>query len=199
MAWVTSVPVEARRQALCSAVLEVASVERSRFLFEGLIAGVIGYVGVVVCVGILDVVGGRALFQTPSLLGQILIGGFGDPTPGSVSAGPVFAFNGLHLLMFLAVGAAVTWLVFQVELQPVLWYGAFFAVMAAVLSSFAILSLVGEPNADLLPRSEFLLANGVAAAAIGFYLHRAHPRLLAKIQEHGDPEYDSLERPSDLE
>lgn len=164
--------------------------DRSRLAFEGLMAGLIGYAAVVVLIAIFDVSSGRALFETPSLLGQVLIGGFGEPTPGAASPGPVLAYNGLHLLAFLAVGMGVTWLVFEVELHPVLWYGAFFAVMSIVLLSFLILSFVSEPHAELLPRLELLTANGAAAIAIGVYLHKAHPRLAAEVSEHGDPEYD---------
>lgn len=163
---------------------------RTRVLVEGLIAGAVGYVAVVLAVAALDVIGGRGLFQTPSLLGQILIGGFGEPAADAVAPGPVFAYNGLHLLVFLAIGMGVAWLVYEVELHPVLWYAAFFAMMSAVLVTFMALALVAEPYAELLPRGELIAANAVAAAAIGVYLHRAHPGLAKKILEHGDPEYE---------
>lgn len=163
---------------------------RRDVMVEGLIAGLIGYGAVVVIIAVLDLVGGRALFQTPSLLGQILIGGFGDPTPGVVEAGPVMAYNGLHMLVFLAVGMAAAWIVHEVELHPIIWYGAFFAVMTIVLVSFMVLSFVGQANADLLDRWPLIGANALAAVAIGLYMHRAHPALANMVREHADPEYE---------
>lgn len=161
---------------------------RSHVMLEGLIAGVIGYAAVAVCIAILDLIGGRALFETPSLLGQILIGGFGEPTPGEVAAAPVFAFNGLHLLVFLAIGIAAAWLVHEMELHPVIWYGVFFAVLSAVLVSFIVLSFVSEAHQGLLSQGALHGANAVAAVAIGWYLHRSHPRLGEKIRTFDQPE-----------
>ena len=164
--------------------------DRREVMLEGMTAGLIGYAAVVILVAVLDLVGGRALFQTPSLLGQILIGGFGDPTPGVVQAGPVMAYNGVHLLVFLAVGMAAAWIVHEVELHPIIWYGAFFAVMTIVLVSFMALSFVGEASAGLLDRWPLIGANALAAVAIGVYLQRAHPGLGKAIRAHADPEYE---------
>ncbi|MDX1396244.1 MAG: hypothetical protein R3195_17825 [Gemmatimonadota bacterium] len=163
---------------------------RRDVMVEGLTAGLIGYGAVVVFIAVLDLINGRALFQTPSLLGQILIGGFGDPTPGVVVAGPVMAYNGFHLLVFLAVGMAAAWIVHEVELHPIIWYGAFFAVMTIVLVSFMVLSFVGQANAHLLDRWPLIGANALAAVAIGLYMHRAHPALGSTVREHADPEYE---------
>lgn len=160
----------------------------SRILLEGMIAGAIGYLTVVLVIGAMDVASGRLLLHTPSLLGQILIGGFGNPTPGIVAAGPVIAFNGVHLLTFLVIGTVVTWLVFEVELHPVIWYGAFFTLLCIVLLSFLVLSLIEGPHSDMLRGSDLMVANAIAAVAMGFYLHKAHPGLGEIIREHGDPE-----------
>ncbi|MDH3735023.1 MAG: hypothetical protein OEU54_15955 [Gemmatimonadota bacterium] len=161
---------------------------RSRVMLEGLIAGMIGYAAVAVCIAVLDLIGGRGLFETPSLLGQILIGGFGEPTPGEVAAGPVFAFNGLHLMVFLAIGIAAAWIVHEIELHPVIWYGVFFAVLSAVLISFIALSFVSDAYEGLLSRGALHGANALAAVAIGWYLHRAHPKLGEKIRTFDQPE-----------
>jgi hypothetical protein len=166
----------------------VKTQQLSRILLEGMIAGAIGYLTVVLVIGTMDLAGGRSLLHTPSLLGQILIGGFGDPTPGIVAAGPVLAFNGAHLLTFLVIGTVVAWLVLEVELHPVIWYGAFFAVLCIVLLSFLVLSLVEEPHSGMLRSSDLIVANALAAVAMGFYLHKAHPGLGKIIEEHGDPE-----------
>lgn len=165
--------------------------KRSRVLYEGLIAGLLGFAVVALAVGVLDVVAGRSFFHTPSLLGQVVIGGFGEPTPGVIEPGPVFAYNGLHMLVFLAVGMAVSWVVFEVELHPVLWYVAFFALMSLVLLSFLLLAVVARPHREELSAGVLVTANALGALAIGLYLHAAHPRLRTEVEEHGDPEVES--------
>lgn len=163
---------------------------RARVLYDGLIAGLLGYAVVVVVVGALDVAGGRSFFHTPSLLGQIVVGGFGPPTPGVVAAGPVLAFNGLHLLVFLVLGLIVSFVAFEVELHPVFWYAGFFALLALLMVSFFVLAVVSMPLGDEPDPVTLVVANALAAFAMGAWLARAHPRLLQTIREHGDPELE---------
>ncbi len=166
----------------------MTAASRSRLLVEGLIAGWLGYVVVAVCVGVLDIVGGRSFFHTPSVLGQAVVGGFGPPAPGRIQAGAVFAFNGIHLLVFLLVGLVVTFVVFEVELHPVLWYAGFFALLALLLLSFFVLAVIAAPLRAELDAATLIVANTLAALSMGWYLATAHPRLLQRVREHGDPE-----------
>lgn len=161
---------------------------RARVMQEGLIAGFIGYLTVVLFIGLVNLFTGRSFFFTASLLGQSLIGGFGEPTPGVIVPGAVFALNGLHLLAFLTVGAAVAFVVVEVELHPTFWYVAFFALLGLIFLSFFALAALAEPLAEDLPRTPLILANALAALAMGGYLHRAHPKLWSEIERHGDPE-----------
>lgn len=161
---------------------------RARVLYDGLISGLLGYIVVAFVVGLLDVAGGRSFFHTPSLLGQIVVGGFGPPTPGAVAAGPVLAFNGLHLLVFLILGLVVSFVVFEVELHPVFWYAGFFALLVLLMVSFFVLAVVSVPLGEDPDAVTLVVANALAAFAIAAWLARAHPRLLETIRERGDPE-----------
>lgn len=160
-----------------------------RTFSDGLFAGVIGFVVMAASMAVLDLFAGRALGHTPSLLGQAVIGGFGTPTPGQVAAGPLLAYNGLSVLVFVAIGVLASVIVAQMELHPVLWYGGFFALLVAGLASFLVLALVSEPWTGDLSRWGIVLSNGLAAGAIGWFLHRAHPGLGARVKTMGDPEH----------
>lgn len=162
---------------------------RSNVLWEGLVAGLLGYVTVVLVVGLLDALAGFSFFHTPSVLGRALFGGFGDPA-GGVAAGPVFAYNGVHLLVFLFIGMLASWIVWEVELHPVFWYVAFFAVMTLVLVTFLVLALVTEPLSGRLSRGTIVTGNAIAAVVVGTYLAMAHPRLRERIERGADPEYE---------
>lgn len=163
---------------------------RARALLDGLAAGLLGYLVVVLAVGVMDFAGGRSIFHTPSLLGQAVLGGFGPPTPGVVAAGPVLAFNGLHLLVFLILGLVVSFVVFEVELHPVLWYAGFFALLVLLMVSYFVLAVVSVPLGDEPDAATLVVANTLAAFGMGTYLSRTHPRLLQRAREHGDPEYE---------
>ena len=164
--------------------------ERGRVVYEGLVAGILGYATVAITIGALDVLSGRPPLYTPSLLGQVVIGGFGPPTPGVVSPGPVFAYNGIHLLAFLVIGLIVSLAVWEVELHPPFWYAAFFALLATILVSLLVLALITAPLHGLISSTHMLIANALAAVVIGGYVHRAHPRLRERVARLGDPESD---------
>jgi len=152
----------------------------------------IGFAVVVVSVALMDVLDGRALFYTPSLLGQSVVGGFGEPTPGQILPGAVLAYNGITLLACLAVGMALSWLVWAVEVRPVFWYVAFFAALVLGLLSFLFVALVAEPLAQYVSRDVLVVATAFGAFAMALYMRWTHPRLLERIREAGDPEYGGL-------
>ncbi|UCG74934.1 MAG: hypothetical protein JSV95_09265 [Gemmatimonadota bacterium] len=164
---------------------------RSRVFFEGLVAGLIGYVTVAVVLGIVDLATGRSLFYTVATLGQAVFGGF-DPAAGEVAVTPghVFAYNGLHVLVFVGFGILVAWLVVETELHPVIWYVAFMLLLGAFFLATLFAAGAGVALEGALPWWSVLLANVAAALAMGTYLHRAHPRLLRTLREHGDPELE---------
>lgn len=162
----------------------------SRVLTEGLFAGLIGYAVVALFLGVVDLLTGRSFFWTAAFLGQTLLGGFGEPGGDAVTAGAVFAYNGVHLLVFLVVGLAVAWLVYEVEIHPAFWYVAFFVFLGAFFLSLVVLMAVGDPGTGALPWWRIAGANVAAALCMGVYLHRLHPRLRERIELHGDPEFE---------
>lgn len=156
---------------------------RARVLWEGLVAGLLGYATVVVFVGATDLVGGDGFFHTVQALGAPLAGISSGPAP-------VFAYNGVHLLVFLAMGFLVAWAVMETERHPEVWYlYVFFLVFVFFYQLFfaAIYTVVGGVAWDL-PWLRIIVASLLAVVVMGAYLSRSHPRLARRVREEEDPE-----------
>lgn len=162
------------------------SLDRERVVWEGFVAGLIGYAAVALLFGVVNVVQGRSFFHTAALLGSALVGG--GEAGVSVTAAPVLAYNGLHLLIFLVLGLVAAWLVLETERHPEIWYLVFFVFLAGFMLNLTLFLLYTAPLPEGLPWGTMVLANLLAAVAMGLYLRGAHPRLWAEVREHGDPE-----------
>lgn len=159
--------------------------ERARVLQEGLYAGLIGYATVVVVVGAIDVIMGRSFFYTPAVLGSALFG-----SSGAVVVTPevVFPYNGVHLLAFLGLGFLIAFLVYEIELHAVIWYFVFFAILGLFFVSLFVIDALGRAGGPGIPWGSVVIANSVAALAMGWYLHRRHRGLWPEMRDQTDPE-----------
>ena len=162
--------------------------DRTDVWLQGLVAGLAGYAAVALFFVVVNVAGGRSPFYTPALLGSALFYGLRDPAQLVVAPGPVLAYNGLHILVFVVVGVLAAWLVFEVELHPYLWYVVFFLFLAGFLLSLAAVGVLGAEIARLLPWWSVLGANLAWSAALGGCLWRAHRALLRRLASRGDEE-----------
>ena len=99
---------------------------RRRVFREGLIAGVLGYLAVVALFAVADITSGEGLLHTPQMLGSALLGDVLDPG----SAAPILAYNGLHLLVSLALGLGASFLAGRAEDDHDLGSGLVFFVLA---------------------------------------------------------------------
>ena len=102
------------------------SVNARRILQEGFVAGILGYASVVLLFVVLDVLSGHGIFHTPRVLGSALLGPALDP-PGPA---PILAYNGLHLLVCLALGTFVALLAGRAEEHHRLGFGITFILLA---------------------------------------------------------------------
>jgi hypothetical protein len=89
---------------------------------HGMIAGVIGYLAVVLFFTIANLAMGRSPFYTAALLGEAVFYGLRDPAEVVVWPGAVLAYNGLHLIVFLFLGMIAAWLAYLSERGPEFWY-----------------------------------------------------------------------------
>jgi hypothetical protein len=160
--------------------------ERTHVLSQGLVAGVIGYAAVALFFLVADLMIGRPAFYTPALLGGALFYGLGDPAQTVVWPGPVLAFNGVHLVLFLALGLIAGWLAEISERGPQLWYvGLVLFILVLFHIQGLVLVLTDRVRTALSPW--LVLAAGLSAAvAMGAYLVRVHPRLRAELGQYRD-------------
>jgi hypothetical protein len=93
-----------------------------RLWSEGLFTGLIGYATAIAVVGVIDLLAGRSMFYTPALFGATLFYGLDDPYGLVVAAGPVLAYNMVHLLAFLVLGLAAAWCAQLAERHPTAQY-----------------------------------------------------------------------------
>ena len=71
---------------------------RRRLLFDGVIAGVIGYLVVASFFALWNLLQGLSPIYTASLLGEALFAGLRDPAAVTLDIGLAIAFNGIHLI-----------------------------------------------------------------------------------------------------
>lgn len=151
---------------------------------EGLFAGILGYAVVALFFAVKNLLAGLSPFHTAAVLGAPLVAG----TPAEQEAvAAIFAYNGLHLLVFIVVGMMVAWNVTQMERRPVLWYLGFFAFFLVFAYDLVLLLMLTGPGGEPGWLS-ILSANGLAVLAMGGYLWAIHPGLWAEIRERSDPE-----------
>lgn len=143
---------------------------------EGLIAGLLGALVVALFYLVVDLMRGMA-FQTPSVLGEVLVLRRPDPTLAAVDAAAVAMYTGVHLLAFLAFGLFLTALVTRAETSSVARYAILQLFIVFELFFFGLLAIASETTRGLFPLESVLAANTLAAIAMGAWIWRNHPRL----------------------
>ncbi len=155
------------------------SENRMNTIAHGLVAGIIGY-AIVALLGIgVSVLSGRSPFHAAAVLGAMLIGDGVDPESIVVTPAYVFAYNGAHLLVFLAFGLLGSWLASLADRGAHLWYIALFVFMFAGFHMIVVAQTFSEPVRAALSESAIWMGGIVASVAMGAYLVLVHPGLRA--------------------
>jgi hypothetical protein len=156
------------------------SVQPSRVLAQGLVAGLIGYVVVVIAYAVIDLAGGQAAFSTVNRLAAVVRGG------APVDAGAIIAVNGVHLLASLLAGAGASFLINEWEAHPAAGYFIFFVLVAGLIAgSFASAIVIAEYT-HTAGWATILAVDALAAGAMASYLFAAHPALRTEAARLGD-------------
>lgn len=158
--------------------------ERTEILTHGLVAGVLGYAVVVVFYAVWNVLQGRSPFFTAALLGEAAFYGLRDPAEATVWAGPVLAFNGLHLIVFLIVGMITAWIATQSEHGAQFWYIGLSLFIYGIIHVLALALWLAEPLRGALPVWSALLVTVLALGGMSLYLLHVHPRLRRELREY---------------
>jgi hypothetical protein len=96
---------------------------------------------------------------------------------------PIIAYNGVHILLSLAIGLGAAWLIFQTEKNRPLWFVVFFVFLAGFVYSVAVMGVFAAEIVPLLSWPRILLANIGAGVTVGGYLWWRHSRLLMELSE----------------
>lgn len=160
--------------------------ERAEVLQHGLVAGVLGYAVVVLFYAAWNALQGRSPFFTAALLGEAAFYGLRRADDVVVWAGPVLAFNGLHLVVFLGVGMLAAWLATQSERGAQFWYIGLSLFIYGAIHVLGLVLWVAAPLREQLPVWSALLATIAALGGMSLYLLKVHPLLQAEMRTYHD-------------
>ena len=159
--------------------------ERQKILRDGFVAGLIGYVTVALVFAIANLLAGRSAFHTAAALGGALFYGENDPAEVAVTARNVFAYNGIHLLVFLVFGLASSALAALADRGAQLWYLALFFFFFIAFHLVAVAQTLAAPMQSLMSPPMIWGAGIGASLLMGGYLIWVHP-LLRRAQPWDD-------------
>lgn len=150
-------------------------------LEDGILTGITGAAVVALWFLILDAARGR-IFSTPSLLGSVVFLGQSPDEAISVNPFIVFAYTGLHGVLFLMAGLVIAWLFAMFERNP--QFGIIllllFLLVESILFSFAAAifpNLVGAIGALAVASG-----NLFAAVSMFWFLMRRHPSAMTQLR-----------------
>lgn len=177
-----------------------------RILREGFVAGLIGAAAVALWFLIVDTVNGQAFF-TPAMLGQATFWGVTDPEAvRALFAGDseqifasVVAYTAVHGVAFVVVGIIAAALAYEVELFPSTLYIVVVFFAAFEVGFYIIVAIVARPLLGALAWWNVAIGNAIAAAGMGYYLWRMHPKIGEELRAHplGEPLDEASGEPAD--
>ncbi len=153
---------------------------KSRYISEGIIAGMIGAAIVAVWFLIYDAAQGRP-FRTPALLGAATFEGVKDPSSVPVAAHLVLQYTVLHGVVFAMIGVLIAYLIVSAQREPNRLLMLFIALMCFEVFFLALVGWLAHPVLGGVAWWAILVANVLAAAGMLTYFfvgHRALGRVL---------------------
>lgn len=159
-----------------------------RIVKEGAIGGAVAYLAVVLVFAIFNVLMWRSPFHTAAAMGSLLLHGSQASAEFAVEAGPVLAYNGIHLVGSLLVGIAAAVLVFETEMHRSLWYFTLMILIAAVMYSITVFGVFGVEIGGVLDWPSVVLGTVVWVGAMTVYFWGMHRGLVGGIREELEEE-----------
>ncbi|MEN8375651.1 MAG: hypothetical protein ABFS34_09405 [Gemmatimonadota bacterium] len=157
-----------------------------RILREGLIGGVVAYAAVVLVFAVLNAVQGRSIFHTAAAMGAVFFYGADASSRFVVEAGPVLAYNGVHLLGSIAVATVAAFQVFETERHVSFWYFPFTVLVAAILYSITVFGVFGVEIGGVLDWSTVNIGTAVWVGSMTGYFVWVHRGLMRRIREDAE-------------
>ncbi|HSG07031.1 MAG TPA: hypothetical protein VLA36_01650 [Longimicrobiales bacterium] len=158
---------------------------------EGIVVGLIGFTAVALFYTLFDLLAGQGFLFTLNLLGKVIFRGVRDPAvlqlPIARDVGAMAAYNCLHLVVSMAVGLFVSWLVDLVEESPRRGRPVALVMAAGYVATVSAVALFARDVAPLIPFWSVVAVNTLAALGGGLYLWRTHPGLWGRVRAGGKP------------
>lgn len=146
-----------------------------------MVVGLIAYASVAVFYSAFDLLAARGTLYTVDLLGKAVFRGLRDPGLLEYPIRPdltgIFWYNGLHLLISLAIGLVVTRLIEHAERHPAQAHLVLFTIVAGFVLTIIGVGLLTRAMRPVLPWWSIVVANGLATLLAGLYLLRKRPGL----------------------
>lgn len=149
---------------------------------EGTWIGLIGAAVVALWFLLRDIMAGHPL-RTPSILGQVLLMGKSSPDVDKLDFAGIILYTAAHVFVFLLLGMLVAHLIRWSVKNHFVRYALLQVFLAFELFFCVVLLVFREETRALFPLSSVLIANTLAAIAIGIYLWRHHPELRESLRQ----------------
>lgn len=163
---------------------------KDRTIRVGLIVGLIAFASVAAFYAVFDLLAARGAMYTVDLLGKSVFQGLRDPSvlglPIALDWGAIVSYSVLHLVISLAIGLVVTWMVSYSEEHPGRSRWVFLVLVAGFVVTVIAVALLTTEIRLLLPTWSIVLANVCAVVLAGIYLTRALPGIWGRLNPFGN-------------
>jgi hypothetical protein len=157
---------------------------------EGIVVGLIAYASVAVFYSLFDLLAARGALYTVSMLGRAVFRDLRDPGVLQYPVRPdltaVFWYNGLHLLVSLAIGLVVVGLIEHAEQRPARARLVLITIVGGFVVTVLGVGLLTAPMRPVLPWWSIVVANGLATLLAAVYLLRRRPGLWRRLSGSAD-------------
>jgi hypothetical protein len=149
---------------------------------EGVVAALVAHLAITVVLTVGDLVTGRGVLFTPTLLGTALLNGATGDCQVPVGGATLLAYASVHMVTLTLFGLMASALVQGSERRPILWFGGLMLfVLVAWHLAAAVLTVLG-PVLQCVSLWWIVAASFAGAIGMGVYLWRAHPSLAARLR-----------------
>jgi len=149
---------------------------------EGAVTGVIGASVVALWFFVIDLMQGHPL-ATPNVLGEVFVFGAAEPSVTVINLWAVVAYTIVHVLVFAVIGMAMTSLFHASMVSPLARPALLMSFVVFEFFFLGVTLLFNARTGQNFPAWSVLVANGLAAVAMGGWLWRNHPSIKRSIEK----------------
>lgn len=149
---------------------------------EGLVAGLIGGLLVVIWYTVVDL-GRGEMFYTPNVLGQVFAQADTIPSVMRITTAAVVQYSLLHFGWFILFGIALTALTHLATRNPAVRMGVWLLLVIGFAFWLGISYTLHRLTDQRFPWWTFLVASLLGFGSMAFYLWRRHPALRGSVRE----------------